>query len=249
MKSRSWPDILKRKLQAPGWPVDRRYAQALRVSKEQLTQMAAYVAGFSRLASVAAGTLSTNRGMTLWYGLMGVRLVAVFVADRPWDSLRTDFICNGSVSQYCWATCFNRHFDFPMDVLWDFSYVLASLPILCLYLLAPGMEPAPSEERLSPRALGRAGSLRPWASAACALALAAIEGAFLWLLFRVQLPLATPGPALCLSPACPQPVTCGLFAQAEKLGAMAALAFASALNILVSLAYIGVTCLTVRSRA
>ncbi|XP_041038121.1 uncharacterized protein LOC121274824 isoform X2 [Carcharodon carcharias] len=211
--------------------------------------MPAYVAGFSRLASVVAGSLSTHRGMTLWYGLMGVRLVALFVADRPWDSLRTDFICNGSVSPYCWANCFNRHFDFPMDVLWDFSYILAALPVFCLYQLAQGRRPVAPEEPLSPQALGRAGGCWPWGSAACALALATIEGAFLWLLLRVQLPLAAPGPALCLSPACPQPVVCGLFAQAEKLGALAVLGFASALNILASLAYIGATCLAVRRGA
>ncbi|GCB82466.1 hypothetical protein scyTo_0022910, partial [Scyliorhinus torazame] len=219
--------------------------------------MAAYFAGFSRLVSVAAGTLTGRQGMTLWYGLLGVRLVALFVADRPWATLRSDFICNETVEPYCWASCFNMHFDFPMDVLWDFSYVLTILPIFCLYQLAPGAwgpKAAAPEEPPGRLTLDEAGAKpkasrrRPWAAVASALSLAVIEGAFLWVLARIQLPLVVPTLVLCRSPACPHELECGLYAQAEKLGALAVLAFASGLNILVSLVYIGTACLAERWR-
>ncbi|XP_078063396.1 uncharacterized protein gjz1 [Mustelus asterias] len=219
--------------------------------------MAAFVAGFSRLASLAVGTLSGRQGMTLWYGLLGVRLVALIVADRPWATLRDDFICNGSVDAYCWASCFNDHFNFPMDVLWDFSYVLAILPVLGLYQLTPGegRPSAPLDDPPGRLALDEGGAnlkvvgrRRPWASIACALSLAAVEGAFLWVLAQVQLPLAVPAAVLCRSPVCPGPLQCALYAQAEKLGALAVLAFASGLDALVSLIYAGAACLTVRGR-
>ncbi|XP_067882816.1 gap junction beta-5 protein [Heterodontus francisci] len=217
--------------------------------------MAAYIAGFSRLASIAMGTLTGRQGMTLWYGLMGVRLVALFVADRPWSTLRADYICNGTLTPYCWAECFNAHFRFPMDVFWDFSYVLAVLPILCLYQLSPrvrtakgappeGPPPGPTLAQAAKRPKGSC--WRAWVAVSCALALAAIEGAFLWVLSRAQLPQVAPVSVLCVSSACSQTVDCMLYARSEKLAALVVLAFASGLNILVGLAYVVTACLAER---
>uniref|UniRef100_UPI00398EB081 uncharacterized protein gjz1 n=1 Tax=Pristiophorus japonicus TaxID=55135 RepID=UPI00398EB081 len=220
--------------------------------------MATYVVGFSRLASVAMGTISGRQGMTLWYGLMGLRLVALFVADHPWTDLRADFICNGSLSTYCWASCFNAHFNFPMDVLWDFSYVLAAMPVACLYQISPRLRPpkgTPLEETSAtsplpqPSVSGRGPKERDWltwAAVVSVCALVAIEVVFLWVIAWVQLPLVSPASIQCVvPPSCSpaSPVECVLHARAEKLAAMGVLAFASGFNILVGLVYIGMACL------
>ncbi|XP_048382119.1 uncharacterized protein gjz1 [Stegostoma tigrinum] len=232
---------------------------------------AAYVAALGRLASVAMSCVSGAQGLTLWSGLIGLRLLALFIADRTWSGSRTHFVCNStaassSVTEFCTTSCFNLHFQFPVDIFWHFSFLLALLPIICLYMLAPRRRPGlpeagplPQEEkergRLSleePR--GRAqGRGRPWLSIGCSLSLVALESAFVWVVLKIQLPLVLPPSISCLmapGSACNEasggPLTCILVDRANKLGALSVMAFTSLLNVGVSLGYVVTVCLAPR---
>ncbi|XP_060678277.1 uncharacterized protein LOC132808874 [Hemiscyllium ocellatum] len=233
---------------------------------------AAYLTGLSRLAGVAGSCASGVPGLSLWSGLMGFRLLALVIADRPWGSGPPQLLCNLSSSssaplEFCANSCYNHHFRFPLDLFWHLSFLLALLPVFWLYLLAPRPRPGLAPDGLSgggglslEEASGRAQApspsrrSRPWPSIACGLALLGLESAFLGVLLKVQLPLVLPTSIRCTAPAGGACVgagggtlTCILTARSDKVGALYVMAFSSLLNMAVSLGYIASTCLAPRS--
>ncbi|XP_059831108.1 uncharacterized protein gjz1 [Hypanus sabinus] len=192
--------------------------------------MAAIVA-YSRLAAAALGSLGSRQGMAPWLGLLGLRLASLLVAGRAWTDFRSDFICNATLGSFCDSACFDARFSFPMSSAWDLGFLLVVLPVGCLYLLSPPIVGS---------TLGHGGSPPPAALACCSLALALVEGGVLGLMAGLQLPQTWPGdcqlPAICakMDPS-GAAVHCWLEGWAEKVGAMAALGFTSALNLLAGL--------------
>ncbi|XP_062913419.1 uncharacterized protein gjz1 [Mobula hypostoma] len=192
--------------------------------------MAAIVA-YSRLAAAALASLGSRQGMAPWLGLLGLRLASLLVAGRAWTDFQSHFLCNVTLDPFCNSACFEARFPFPMASAWDLGFLLVVLPVGCLYLLSPPIEGS---------SLGHGGSPPPAALACCSLMLALVEAGLLGLLAGVQLPQTWPLdcqlPAICewlnTSDAT---VHCWLEGWAEKVGAMAALGFTSALNLLAGL--------------
>ncbi|XP_069768954.1 gap junction beta-5 protein isoform X2 [Narcine bancroftii] len=224
--------------------------------------MAASLAGLVRLASVLLSTLSSHKGMGLWYGLLGLRFVGLLMAGRPWSQDESDFVCNATLSPYCSAACFEAHFAFPMDAAWDFSYLLALLPVACLYFLSPASPEAPSpdnqalglvrghpgdivsQEAVQPTIQASGPRRRPWLAVACGLSLAVVEVTFLTVVFRLQLPQIRP--RICLASRCPSlpVVNCLVRNMAQKVTSLAILGLVSSINLMAALVFVGVACLS-----
>ncbi|XP_034992265.1 uncharacterized protein LOC118095271 [Zootoca vivipara] len=108
--------------------------------------MAAVVAGLARLlqpAMVFPGSEPGCRGLAPWYLLLGLRLVALFIADGPWSSPNPDLVCNWTSVQvdsrpFCSALCFNRHFPAPISSAWGFAFLTALLPVGLMGLIRTG---------------------------------------------------------------------------------------------------------------
>ncbi|MBN3271379.1 CXB1 protein, partial [Polyodon spathula] len=100
--------------------------------------MAAIVTGLVPILKTAVEASTDYKGRTLWFGFLSVRLVTLYVAEMPWGKLDTDFQCNTTAeeTEFCRRSCFNQHFDVPVVMLWNFTYVLFSISVLLMELLA-----------------------------------------------------------------------------------------------------------------
>lgn len=94
--------------------------------------MAAIVTGLVPILKMAADTTTSYKCRTLWFGFLCIRLVILYLAERPFSKLATDLSCNGSQDVICLNACFNELFDKPMVVAWNFSFVLLVLSVLLM---------------------------------------------------------------------------------------------------------------------
>lgn len=109
-------------------------------------QMAAVVTGLARLFQPAlafSGTDAGCRGLAPWYLLLGLRLVALFIADGPWSSASPDLACNWTLVEvdirpFCSALCFNQRFSAPLSSAWGFAFLVALLPVGLMRLIRTG---------------------------------------------------------------------------------------------------------------
>lgn len=203
--------------------------------------MAAIVTGFLRLLQPAMAVISQHQGTALWYGLLGIRLVALFIADGPWGTIKEDFTCNETVSTFCLATCFNQQFNFPFSGLWSFTFVASLVPVVLLktsnvwttrYLrdsdvemvncdgaqdIKDGSPDGPCVGR-APHKVSVLSKLLP--NIICCLVLLLLEGVFLFLLASRQLPRIHSRNFICQTSACPVELQCTIFSQMDKLMAV-----------------------------
>ncbi|CAM2114899.1 unnamed protein product [Caretta caretta] len=101
------------------------------------------------LVSLLQPVLSALSGAELWQGLehwfflLGLRLLAMYFASAPWESVQQDIACAWSTSQdaetrrFCTSVCYNRHFLDPIRPTWGFSFLIALLPITIIRMLSP----------------------------------------------------------------------------------------------------------------
>ncbi|CAJ1080837.1 gap junction beta-5 protein [Xyrichtys novacula] len=94
--------------------------------------MAALVTGLIPILRTAVDTTTTYKCRSLWFGFLCIRLVILFLAELPFSKLDKDFSCN--VTDVCMQACFNKHFDKPMLVAWNFIYVLVIISVLLMEL-------------------------------------------------------------------------------------------------------------------
>ncbi|XP_029462794.1 uncharacterized protein LOC115094166 [Rhinatrema bivittatum] len=202
--------------------------------------MAAIITGLVRLVQPSLGSMDEWQRPVIWYGLLGLRLVALFVADNPWSSVKSDIACNRSVDAFCLTLCFNSAFDVSFSSLWSFSFLAALLPVFLMRLAQRGsvkvrkrkdMELMGPCEDGQPKATDEVtrGTALPYCC--CILFLLALELTFLWAILSLQLPRVLPRTFSCRAGAhCPGDVQCAFFGHAEKLMALVALAFTASVN-------------------
>ncbi|XP_061445200.1 uncharacterized protein LOC133366281 [Rhineura floridana] len=110
--------------------------------------MAAVVAGLARLlqpAMMFPRGESGCQGPAPWYLLLGLRLVALFIADGPWSSASPDLVCNwtlveADIRPFCSALCFNRRFLAPVSSVWGFAFLAALLPVGLMGFIRAGSQ-------------------------------------------------------------------------------------------------------------
>lgn len=95
--------------------------------------MAAIVTGLIPILRTAVDASATYKGRTVWFGFLCIRLVTLFVAEMPWFKLDSDFNCN-STENICSRACFNRHFDKPAVMAWNFIFILLVMSVLLMEL-------------------------------------------------------------------------------------------------------------------
>lgn len=109
-------------------------------------QMAAVVAGLARLFQPALAVPGSNhgcQGLGLWYALLGLRTVALFIADGPWSSAIPQLACNwtlveAAIQPFCSAVCFNQHFSTAIPTTWGFSFLVGLFPVGLMRLITTG---------------------------------------------------------------------------------------------------------------
>ncbi|KAH0626393.1 hypothetical protein JD844_001351 [Phrynosoma platyrhinos] len=110
--------------------------------------MAAFVAGLARVLQPTMTLLGGERrcqGLDPWYLLLGLRLVALFIADGPWSSVQPDLACNWTLADlnvrpFCSTLCFNQHFSSGVSSAWGFAFLVALLPVGLMRLIRSGVK-------------------------------------------------------------------------------------------------------------
>ncbi|XP_030044716.1 uncharacterized protein LOC115474671 [Microcaecilia unicolor] len=208
--------------------------------------MAAIVTGLVRLVQPSLAALNECQGSIIWYSLLGLRLVALFVADNPWSSIKPDFACNRTMDSFCLILCFNSSFNIPFSSLWSFSFMAALLPVFLMRLAQKGsikmfrskdmemMEPC---EEGQPKVTSGSTTSKVFPYCCCILLLLALELSFLWAILALQLPRITPRTFVCRTGGhCPEDVQCAVFGRSEKLMALIVLAFTASMNAIACVA-------------
>lgn len=98
--------------------------------------MAALVTGLIPILRTAVETTATYKFRSLWFGMLCIRLVILFLAELPFTKLEADFSCNSTSKDVCTSACFNRHFDRPVMMAWNYLYVLVVISALLMELFA-----------------------------------------------------------------------------------------------------------------
>ncbi|KAG8140602.1 hypothetical protein E2320_003286 [Naja naja] len=82
------------------------------------------------------GGKSDGLGLAPWYLLLGLRLVALLLANDPWSSAKADLVCNWTkttmeehLQPFCQALCFNQHFSSPVSSAWGLGFLLGLFPV------------------------------------------------------------------------------------------------------------------------
>uniref|UniRef100_H3ARP0 Connexin N-terminal domain-containing protein n=1 Tax=Latimeria chalumnae TaxID=7897 RepID=H3ARP0_LATCH len=221
--------------------------------------MAALAPGLIRILQPGLASVLECHGPAIWYGFLAVRLVALFVADGSWSSIKKDFTCNDTITDFCKGACFNIHFNYPVSALWGFSFVAALLPVILFKMLTNCLSKVPKnpdnscpegeahqivgsssnvglvEKTASKELKNTSASHLPHILSV--LLLFSIEGAFLWVLLSVQLPKVSQQTFVCKTPLCPGQLECLIFSQVDKVTAIFTLAFTSVCVFVVGLAH------------
>ncbi|KAI5623281.1 gap junction beta-5 protein-like [Silurus asotus] len=96
--------------------------------------MAAIVTGLIPILRTAVDASTTYKGRTVWFGFLCIRLVTLFVAEMPWFKLDSDFSCNFTKDSVCTKVCFNKHFDKPVVMAWNYIFILLIMSVLLMEL-------------------------------------------------------------------------------------------------------------------
>ncbi|KAK6467721.1 gap junction beta-3 protein [Huso huso] len=226
--------------------------------------MAAIVTGLVPILKTAVEASTDYKGRTLWFGFLSIRLVTLYVAEMPWGKLDTDFQCNMTAenSEYCRRACFNQHFDVPVVMLWNFSYVLFSVSVLMMELLAsqlrhslikqrmkrdPGSQPGGEDSLMGVKGHGLAKKdmmidfhkqkTTLLVYLLCVGMRVGIEGTFLSVLVFWHLPKIDGLPIHCSTALCPGPYQCLVRFDSEKRMSVYSLATISATIVVTSIAF------------
>lgn len=211
---------------------------------------AALVTGLIPILRTAVDDTTTYKARTLWFGFLAVRLVVLFVTELPWFKLDSDFGCNDTArDSLCTRACFNRHFNHPAVVAWNFLFVLTLLSVLLMELFSAHLRTAARKRIMKQKGGAEAEAQKEvmmldlHASKTTVLfyllsvALrVAVEAAFLYVLLQWNLPMMKTDPFRCESDGnvCLQPQFCVVRAAPEKRMSIFALASISCLVIVAS---------------
>ncbi|KAH0626395.1 hypothetical protein JD844_001353 [Phrynosoma platyrhinos] len=227
--------------------------------------MAAVVGGLSRLFQPTIGVLSGEKvcqGINPWYFLIGLRLVTLFFALGPCESLRHDLICQwpsdtGDAKTFCSALCYNQHFPIPISSIWVFHFITIIF-IVALMKFVHVTEKDSSAKDVeaameSKPGHGTEGCCDPAGPAAfsgwrygiyifCIVLILTLELSFIWILLGLQLPIMNQAVVVCHpnNVACPPSAQCALNVQSDKRTALWSLAFCAAANASVCVGYLAV---------
>lgn len=98
--------------------------------------MAALVTGLIPILRTAVDATTTYKCRSMWFGVLCIRLVILFLAQLPFTKLNADFSCNstGTGEGICTQACYNKYFNKPMMVAWNFSFMLVVISALIMEL-------------------------------------------------------------------------------------------------------------------
>ncbi|XP_078508574.1 gap junction beta-1 protein-like [Lissotriton helveticus] len=96
----------------------------------------AMVTGLVPILRAAIDATTDYNGRSVWFGCLSVRLITLFIAERPWSKLDFDFQCNGNASEFCRKSCFNAHFDIAIVSFWNLTFLLFLTSVLLMELFA-----------------------------------------------------------------------------------------------------------------
>ncbi|XP_020654559.3 uncharacterized protein LOC110081839 [Pogona vitticeps] len=97
---------------------------------------------FRPLLSSLSGALDC-KGLGPWYFLLGLRIVAIFFSNGPWDSVREDVACNfvapieDRSRFFCLAVCHNQRFPVSISSTWGLVFLALLLLVGLMRLTRP----------------------------------------------------------------------------------------------------------------
>nr|XP_060636224.1 uncharacterized protein LOC132777788 [Anolis sagrei ordinatus] len=97
---------------------------------------------FRPLLSSLSGALDCE-GLGPWYFLLGLRIVAIFFSNGPWDSVKEDVACNwvapieDKSRDFCTTLCHNLHFPFSIAAMWGLVFIALLLLVGLMRLSSP----------------------------------------------------------------------------------------------------------------
>lgn len=228
--------------------------------------MAAVVGGISRLFQPTIGVLSAEAacsGINPWYFLVGFRMVMLFLAYGPWDSLKNDLVCQwpkdlGDTKTFCSALCFNQEIPIPISSIWvlHFMITLIIVGLMKFVYVSRGGKAASSKDAeagaeseagagcCTQAGQTRFGGWRYRIYILCIVLILITELSFIWALLGLQLPIMNRRVVICYpnDPVCPATAQCTLSGRADKRAILWALAFCAAANVSVCIGYLATHC-------
>ncbi|KAJ6653378.1 hypothetical protein lerEdw1_009279 [Lerista edwardsae] len=97
---------------------------------------------FQPLLSSLSGALDCE-GLVPWYFLLGLRIVAIFFSNGPWDTIKEDVACNWvhpmheRSQDFCTALCHNQHFPISVSATWGLVFIVLLLLVGLMKLSSP----------------------------------------------------------------------------------------------------------------
>nr|XP_028558400.1 uncharacterized protein LOC114581873 isoform X1 [Podarcis muralis] len=97
---------------------------------------------FRPLLSSLSGALDCE-GLNPWYFLLGLRIMAIFFANGPWDKIKDDTSCSITEGEgdllrdFCTALCYNQHFPVSIAATWGLVFIALILLVGLLRLTTP----------------------------------------------------------------------------------------------------------------
>ncbi|OCT59015.1 gap junction beta-2 protein [Xenopus laevis] len=220
----------------------------------------AMVTGLIPILRTAVEATTDYDGRTMWYGFAVVRLIALYVSERPWGHLDQDFDClvNGT-NEFCRKACFNEHFNVPVVSLWNTCYVFFVASVLLMELFTSQIRHNLHKAALKKKPLPVEKNLTgTWASEhahkdlvldfhqqkvllvlylGCIMLRLVGELAFLYAVFWWYLPMVSGELIVCSTELCPGPYNCLVRFPAEKSMSLYLLTFLSISVALVSIVF------------
>lgn len=97
---------------------------------------------FRPLLTSLSGAIECD-GLSPWYFLLGLRIVAIFFSNGPWDSVKEDVTCNWIQPMperslgFCTTLCHNQHFPISVSATWGFVFIVCLLLVGLMNLTKP----------------------------------------------------------------------------------------------------------------
>ncbi|XP_025032645.1 uncharacterized protein LOC103063470 [Python bivittatus] len=97
---------------------------------------------FRPLLSSLSGVLEC-KGVAPWYFLTGLRIVAIFFSNGPWDSMKQDMACNWIAPMeeksrdFCATLCQNQYFPVSVSATWGVVFLAVLLLVGLMRLTSP----------------------------------------------------------------------------------------------------------------